>query len=117
MREEPSPVPTFDEFALFVRDFTGYPVRKAITPATLLEKDMGVTGDDGTDLLEATQKRFDVDWADIREAFKLGPNEYLFHGEGFGLFPLWLVETGARPSIRPFTVGDLYDVVCQTLTA
>jgi hypothetical protein len=117
MREELSPQPTFDEFALFVRGFTGCPVHKAITPATLLENDMGITGDDGVELLEATEQQFNLDWADIRDAFKLGPNEYLFHGEGFGLFPLWLIGIGARPSIRPFTVGELYDAVCQTLKA
>jgi hypothetical protein len=50
------------------------------------EGDLGLTGDDGTDLLTATEKRFDVTFDDsetgIPETFDLRPNEYLFNSEG-----------------------------------
>jgi len=117
IHEKPAQRPTFDAFALFIREVVGYPARKAITPETLFENDMGVTGDDGVDLLEATEKRFNADWTDFRTVFNLKPDEYLFHGEGFGLFPLWAIGIGRKPSIRPFTVGELYAVVCRTMRA
>lgn len=117
MHEEPAQRPTFNVFALFIREVVGYPDRKAITPETLFENDMGVTGDDGVDLLEATEKRFNVDWTDFRAVFNLKPDEYLFGPEGFGLFPLWWIGIGRKPIIRPFTVGELYTVVCRTMRA
>ena len=38
----------------------GCSVRKKILPETQFERDLGLTGDDGDDLLEATEKRFQV---------------------------------------------------------
>ncbi len=79
---------SFDEFAEFVRECHGLSRKKQIAPETKFEDDLGITGDDGADLLEATEKRFNVSLCSkehgCRETFNLGPNEYLFHPEGFG---------------------------------
>lgn len=109
--------PTFDEFAAFVREYLSVSDRKPIKPETRFERDLGVTGDDGNDLLEATERRFGVllcsEETGVRQTFNLGPNEYLFHSEGFGpdgMAPSLLFGP-ADPIVREFTVGELYDAV------
>jgi acyl carrier protein len=52
--------PSFAEFADFIRSQCGVSAKKNITPASKFEDDLGITGDDGVDLLKATEKRFDV---------------------------------------------------------
>ena len=109
---------TFEEFTNFIREFSGYSSKNIITPETLFEKNLGTTGDDGTELLEAVEKRFNVHLTDtngdLRGTFSLGPNEYLFHSEGFGLFPpLWLFGVGDKPIIHKFTVSELYEAICR----
>jgi hypothetical protein len=52
--------PSFDQFVQFVREFHPIPHKMAITPATRFEYDLGITGNDGIDLLEATEKQFGV---------------------------------------------------------
>ena len=109
--------PTFDEFAAFVREHLSVSYRKPINPETRFEGDLGVTGDDGSDLLEATERRFGVllcsEETSVRETFNLGPNEYLFHSEGFG--PVGMAPSllfgQAFPTVREFTVGELYEAV------
>ena len=53
---------------------------------TQFEGNLGLTGDGGTDLHTATEKRFDMTFGNsetgIRETFDLRPNEYLFNSEG-----------------------------------
>lgn len=88
-----------------------------ICPSTQFEKDLGITGDDGVELLEAIEKHFGVaignNQTGVRETFKLGSNEYLFHGEGWAI-PIWWFGFGQKPVVRAFTVGELYSVL-QTL--
>jgi hypothetical protein len=83
-----------------------YPAKRRIGPGTQFERDLGITGDDGSALLEGAQKRFGVNFATYgggyRNIFGLGPNEYLFNPEGFGLG----VET-----VRAFTVGELHKAI------
>lgn len=111
--------PTFDEFANFIREFSGDFADQAITPETQFERDLGITGDDGNDLLVATEKRFHIQLVteerSLRETFNMAPNEYLFHGEGIGcnfLVFLWPFGKPETIVIREFTVGELYEVVC-----
>jgi hypothetical protein len=109
-------VPTFEEFVEFVREFTGLSHKAPIVPSTKFEKDLGVTGDDGVDLLRGVQTRFNVvlcsEERGVRDTFTLGPNEFLFHSEGFfdlmGLF--------SRRRVRALTVGELYQAVCRAST-
>ena len=105
---------TFDEFADFIREYWQVSDRKRISPETKFERDLGLTGDDGSDLLEATEKRFGVTLASeekgLRETFNLGPNEYLFNSEG--LFPFGFTSLfGPEPTVREFTVGELFEAV------
>jgi acyl carrier protein len=70
--------PTFNDVADFVRAWGRIPVKRQIDPETQFERDLGITGDDGSELLEAAQKKFGVDLAPdesgYRNIFELGPN-------------------------------------------
>jgi hypothetical protein len=109
---------TFDEFAAWLREYWSVPVRKAIVPETQFECDLGLTGDDGDDLLVAAEKEFEVKLGNeetgIRETFDLQPNEYLFNSEGWGPSPAELTSlfSGSPSStVRSFTVGELFEAV------
>jgi hypothetical protein len=103
----------------FVREWAAIPTRKPIVPETLFEDDLGITGDDGGELLEAAGKHFGVCLSSpeegYRRTFDLAPHEFLFHSEG----PVWGLSdiTGVfRPSaipasIRAFSVGDLFETI------
>src|SRR6185437_6309150 len=94
---------TFDEFAEFVRSWAHVSMKKAIKPATQFERDLGITGDDGDDLLVAAEKKYDVKFD--RQAFGLAPDEYLFHSDGWGIAyaPISIFNCG---HVRTFTVGE-----------
>lgn len=110
MISSPQP-PSFGEFAAFVREFAGIGSNTPIERATRFEKDLGITGDDGCDLLEAIERRFGVQLGTgsdgLCKTFNLKPNEYLFHSEGFDLFGLITGSLGS--TVREFTAGELYD--------
>lgn len=110
--------PTLSQLVDFVRDFTGNR-RASITAQTYLEEDLGITGDDGAELLEEVAQRFGIvlhtDEDGYRTTFSLGENEYLFHSEGFdplciGRLIGWL-RNKPRPIIRDLTVGALHDAL------
>ncbi|GAB3722551.1 hypothetical protein [Spirosoma lituiforme] len=105
---------TFEHFTNFIRQHTGVSRKKLITPSTQFENDLGITGDDGIELLEAVEKHYGVDLGNneqgSRNLFNLAPNESLFHGEGFSM-PLWWFGFGQKPVVRGFTVGELYTVL------
>jgi acyl carrier protein len=111
--------PTFSDIADFVRGWASIPPKQQITPDTQFERDLGITGDDGSDLLEAAQKRFRVNLAPdedgYRTIFGLGPNEYLFNSEGFSIgsggTDMITLFTNTNPSVRAFTVGELYEAI------
>ena len=106
-----------EEFASFVREHWSVPARKQIAPETQFERDLGLTGDDGLELLKATEKRYGVSLcSDLRQTFHLGSNEYLFHSEG--LFPFALMSLFNKTlSVRKFTVGELYEAVRKKRSA
>ena len=70
----------------------------------------------GSELLEAVQKHFTVnlvpDERGYLKTFGLGPNEYLFNAEGTGLGAA-LITLFSSPSVRPFTVGELYRAIVE----
>jgi acyl carrier protein len=119
---------SFDQFAEFVREWAGLRKQKNITPETLFERDLGITGDDGCELLEAVEKHFDVtlhsEEDGYRETFNLTPGEYLFHSEGgfmppvhesnplISLFNSEPVSLSTE-NVRAFTVGELYPAICD----
>ena len=48
----------FDQFADFIRGWAGLSSKKIIVPGTKFEEDLGITGDDGLEILEATEKKY-----------------------------------------------------------
>jgi hypothetical protein len=105
--------PTFEELAAFIRVEAQVPSEQPIRADTQFERDLGVTGDDGSSLVRAVEKHFAVqlssDAHGYRKAFGLGPHEYLFNSEGF---PLWeLLPFVPKSTVRAFTVGELHDAL------
>jgi hypothetical protein len=113
---------TFEQFAQFIREYWHVSRRKPIGPETQFERDLGLMGDDGDDLLEEVAKRYEIEFTE--ETFDLKPNEQLFHDEASVLFlgPLAmknLLSLDPSPDareIRPFTVGELYKAVLKELS-
>jgi hypothetical protein len=109
--------PTFNDVADFVRDWARISAKKKITPTTPFERDLGIIGDEGSELLEAAQKRFKVNLTDgengYRTIFQLGLNEFLFNSEGFspgfggGDIITLFSNPNTSPTVRSFTVGEL----------
>lgn len=88
--------PSFDEIAQLIAEVTGVD-RRRITPSARLEKDLGVTGDDGVQLLQALANKFDTDFDRPDHG-----GRYLFGPEG-------CVPLGLRSArVIPITVGDLH---------
>ncbi len=108
----------------FIREWAAIPKRKPILPATLFEDDLGISGDDGCGLLEATEKHFGVCLSTpeegYRHTFDLAPHEFLFHSEGLGWGLLDIVSiirpSAMPPSIRAFRVGDLFEAIKRVPT-
>ena len=103
---------SFEQIAEFVRAECQLRHDECIDPDTQFERDLGVTGDDGSDLLKAAEKHFGITLT--RESFGLEPNEFLFGPEGsWNIFGELLSIFGKRhmATLRTFTVGELYDVV------
>lgn len=102
---------SFENFVDFTIDSFCLQSDESITRDTLVEKDLGITGDDGDEFLLAIQDEFGIDFRDekgsIRKAFDLKENEYLFHSEGLNLFPF------NKENVKPLTIGQLYDVVVK----
>lgn len=111
--------PDILEVISLVREFTGLRPDRPITAEARIEADLGITGDDGIDLLRAVEARFDVNLGvadgNLRRVFDLGENEFLFGSEGLevpfvGRLRKWL--TGRpQPVIRDLSVGDLHFAV------
>lgn len=108
-----NPVATLDDLISLIRKHQGISPKKEITENTLVEDDLGITGDDGCELLEAIEKKFDISFAgpnsSLRDAFGLSEGQFLFHSEGMCLF--WLIASlvGRDPeNVKAITVGDLF---------
>lgn len=99
-----------------IRDHQRISPQIAISDDTLLEADLGITGDDGDELLESIEREFGLSFVGtdgtLREAFALKDDEYLFHSEGFGFFAFIASLFGKDlEKIKSLTVGQLYDVL------
>jgi acyl carrier protein len=106
---------SFEQLADFVRKWALLRNDKQISLDTQFERDLGITGDDGIELLEALQERYGIEFTS--ESFGLESNEYVFHSEGFGLFPIFFQSLFGKPipEVRSFTVGELYEAVLKEL--
>jgi acyl carrier protein len=111
--------PTFSDIADFVREQARLPAKRQIEPDTQFERDLGITGDDGVELLEAAQKRFKVnlrpDESSYRAIFNLRANQYLFNSEGLDLWSggidIVTLFTDTNPTVRALTVGELFEAI------
>lgn len=109
---------TLDDVITFIRADQYIGEGTPITATTLLEADLGITGDDGSELLEGLQKHFAISFAgpdgSLREAFGLQPGEYLFHSEGLGFFQ-WLAGCFGKDieNVKPLSVGELHRVIAR----
>jgi hypothetical protein len=116
--------PSLDDIVKFVREFAAIGSDHPITAETRLDADLGITGDDGDELLEQAAKRFGAALATphegYRTTFALGPNEYLFGSEGFDPFGMsWLIrriKNEPRPVVRDLTVAQLHEAILRTKT-
>ncbi|MDO6388474.1 DUF1493 family protein [Uliginosibacterium sp. 31-12] len=109
---------TVAEVIACIRESQGIKETKSITSDTLLERDLGITGDDGSELLEELQKHFGISFAGedgtLREAFGLKKDEYLFHSEGFSLFLMMANRFGfSLEKVKPLSVGQLHRVILE----
>lgn len=110
--------PTLEEVIEFVREFSG-DHKSVITEHTRLDADLGITGDDGVELLEDAEKKFGVSFVteerSFQETFGLGDNEYLFNSEGLDLLGIgrlvsWLRKE-PRSVVKDLSVGELWRVL------
>lgn len=103
---------TFDEVVRALRASQAIPGHVMITGATLLEDELGITGDDGCELLQEMESVFKVSFAgadgSLREAFGLDGDQFLFHGEGWKLLALFRKE-----NVKPLSVGELHRVIVE----
>lgn len=126
--------PSINEVIQFIYDFSYNYDRGVITEYTLLEKDLGICGDDGVELLLEAERIFNLDF-DYGKGFEynfgLSENEYLFTGEGANLIGMLLVDlltllrlskfpiikrllnSSADPIIRDLSVRELHRVICN----
>lgn len=94
---QPSKI-SFEQVVDVIVEVSGIP-REKITPASRLEVDLGVTGDDGVELLEALADKFGTDFD--RPDHK---RTYLFHSEGW---------PRGKERVIPITAGDLHLAVTR----
>lgn len=100
---------SFENFVDFINDNFLFSTLNTITRDTLVEKDLGITGDDGDEFLLAIQDEFLIDANLIGRTLGLKDGQYLFHSEGS-----WLTQKLFKDNtVIPFTVGQLYDVVVK----
>lgn len=95
---------SFDEVADVVAEFSGTD-RSRISPSTRVESDLGITGDDGDELLQAIATRFRTDFNRPDHA-----GRFLFGSEGMS-FPVRNIRQllgHPKSTVIPITVGDLH---------
>jgi hypothetical protein len=109
---------TLDDLIAVIGESQGISQKKLITEHTALEHDLGITGDDGIELLEDIEKQFSLSFAcqdgTIRDVFGLKDGQYLFHSEGGTPFDLLLSLFGVdTEKVKPITVGQLYEAAVK----
>ena len=112
--------PSFSDVAEFVRAFAGLGRTRIIAPQTFLDADLGITGDDGSDLLLEAAEHFSsrLLGADgYTTTFSLAQNECLFGSEGLDLLGIGALayRLSGQPKnvVRDLTVGELHNAICR----
>jgi hypothetical protein len=108
--------PNFEEFAELIRQHQGFRQDKRIVPEMQFERDLGITGDDGSEIVDVVAERYGIELT--AEFFGLVPNEFLFHSEGFDLVPAFVrsLLRKPEPEVRSFTVGELFEAVQRAVS-
>lgn len=106
---------SFERLCEIIREESGFRPDKRIAPETQFERDLGITGADGDELLEAVGRNCGIQFT--RESFGLSPNEFLFNPEGWDIFGviIRLLLRKPEPEVRSFTVGELHRAVLEEL--
>ena|SRR3569833_1156039 len=111
---------SMDELIAFIREHQGISPKQEITESSLLENNLGITGDDGCELIQAIERQFGILFSrsggSLGEAFDLSEGECLFHSEGTNLF--WLTHRlfgRDQENVKAITVGDLHLAVCRAM--
>lgn len=115
--------PSFKAVVNFVKAFTF--THRPITSDTRLEAHLGITGENGIKLIQAAETHFNIPLASpeegIRQTFRLGPNEYLFHPTDSERPKLgaWLsrLRQEPQPIFRDLTVGELHQALLRAARA
>jgi acyl carrier protein len=107
MNMTPMPARSLAEITEFIAKFVGVPAER-LSASTTLFGDLGVDGQDGSDLLVAFGQRFSVDLSsvDLRRHFG---NEWLWPWAPFCWVVLWM-RTGTpeqKARLSPITIADL----------
>lgn len=104
---------TLENLISLIKKFHGISDKKLINENTLIEDELGITGDDGCELLEEIETQFKLSFTgkdgSFRALFELEENQYLFHSEGFnpmGIFPC--IFGRKTENVKPISVGELY---------
>ena len=90
---------TIEVVIRFVAEETGVEPSR-ITAATRLGEDLGVDGDDATDLMAAFASRFSVDLGEFDHSLHFGPEA------GWSPFSVFRVFTD-QEDLQPVTVGQM----------
>jgi acyl carrier protein len=107
-------LPSVRQVGEFIREWGGISQSERIEEDTQLERDLGITGDDGEELILAIEKQFEISLT--RESFNLQANEDLFGPEAsLGLFTGIFFSFKKKRIVRPITVGELCNVVRNEL--
>jgi hypothetical protein len=61
---------SFDQFAEFVRECNSISLKSKIAPESEFEADLGIPGDDGGDLLKATEQRFNISLCSLEHGYR-----------------------------------------------
>ncbi len=103
-----------DELIDFIREHQGISEKQIIEETTQLENGLGITGDDGCELLEAIEKKFGISFVGsdgtLREAFNLKDDEYLFHSENFHFYNFFNFNRDTE-KVNLITVRQLYEAI------
>ena len=104
---------SFEQVCQIIRDQCQLNPDESISPETQFERDLGITGDDGSEILDGVAEYYGIQFT--ADSFGLQPNEFLFSSEGIDLFPAFIriLFNKPEPEVRSFTVGELYDAVVK----
>lgn len=102
---------SFENFVDFINDNFVFRETNSITRDMLIEKDLGLTGDNRKNLILAIQKEFGINFCDETRSMvntsELKEDVFLFHQEDAKLSP------SKKEKVTSLTIGQLYDATSK----